>query len=319
MTTLTLRPYSGEADLHPIAELLNRCETVDQIGNWWSLDELRHELDGPDVDQGRDICLVEEANGALIGFAMLWHRHQSERANAGVWFNVDPAARGGDVAVQLLEWAEECMREIGRERGVGAVVGARPRVDETERIEALRRRGFTIARYYLEMGRPLDEPISEPQLPTGFALRHLAGKEEVAAWLEAYHQSFIDHYDHHHMTVEQRLHWMSFSDYRLERDLVAIAPDGTVAAFCWCGIHPEENAHSGRSDGWIHILGTRRGFRKIGLGRAMLLAGLRALKAEGATTALLNVDADSPTGAGRLYESAGFRPLHTFVQYRKEL
>lgn len=319
MTTLTLRPYLSESDLQPIADLLNRCEAVDQLGQWWSLHDLRHELDGPDVDKVRDICLVEEANGALIGFGVLVHRHQSERANARVWFNADPAARGGDVEVQLLEWAEERMRELGRERGVGAGVGSRPRVDETERIAALRRRGFTIARYYLEMGRPLEEPISEPRLPTGFVLRHLAGEEEATAWVDAYNQSFVDHYDHHRMTVEQRRHWMSYSDYRLEHDLVTIAPDGTVAAFCWCGIHPEENAHSGRSDGWIHILGTRRGFRKIGLGRAMLLAGLHVLKAEGATTALLNVDAESPTGAGRLYESAGFRPRHTFVQYRKEL
>lgn len=65
------------------------------------------------------------------------------------------------------------------------------------------------------------------------------------------------------------------------------------------------------------MLGTRRGFRKIGLGRAILLAGLHRLKAEGLETALLGVDTDNPTGATRLHESVGFRILHTFATHEK--
>ncbi len=57
---------------------------------------------------------------------------------------------------------------------------------------------------------------------------------------------------------------------------------------------------SGRSEGWIELLGTRRGHRKIGLGRALVLAGLQRLKADGVETALLGVDGDNPTGATRL-------------------
>jgi mycothiol synthase len=33
---------------------------------------------------------------------------------------------------------------------------------------------------------------------------------------------------------------------------------------------------------------------------------------------LLGVEADNPTGATRLYESVGFRKLHTWVQYARD-
>ncbi len=115
-----------------------------------------------------------------------------------------------------------------------------------------------------------------------------------------FNQTFIDHWNYHPLTVETHKHWFTDPNYKPEFDLVAIAPDGTFAAFCFCYINPEENEHFARKEGWIADLGTRRGFRKIGLGRAMLLAGLHQLKAAGMDTAKLGVDADNPNGASRL-------------------
>ena len=106
---------------------------------------------------------------------------------------------------------------------------------------------------------------------------------------------------------------------KLDVDLVIAAPDGALAAFCWGGVDPAANASSGRNEGQVHLLGTRRGYRGLGLGRAILLAGLRALAAAGAESVWLSVDADSPTGATRLYESAGFSATLTRMLYGKEL
>ncbi|WP_371357296.1 GNAT family N-acetyltransferase [Hydrocoleum sp. CS-953] len=66
------------------------------------------------------------------------------------------------------------------------------------------------------------------------------------------------------------------------------------------------------------ILGTRRGFRKRGLGKAMLLSGMQRLRDVGMDKALLGVDAENPSGATRLYESVGFRKVHTNIFYVKE-
>ena len=81
---------------------------------------------------------------------------------------------------------------------------------------------------------------------------------------------------------------------------------GTIAGFCICEIKDEDNKRTGRSEGWIELLGTIRGWRGKGLGRSLLLRGLHSLKEAGIQTALLGVDSESPTGATRLYESVGF-------------
>jgi hypothetical protein len=44
---------------------------------------------------------------------------------------------------------------------------------------------------------------------------------------------------------------------------------------------------------------------------------LHSLKAAGANTAKLSVDADSLTGATKLYKSVGFRPMETWLSWAK--
>ncbi len=318
MATMTIRRYAGEADLAPLADMLNTCSEADGDGEWTSADTLRQQLSEPGFDPEKDMRLVEDGDGALAGFAELWLRPPAETVDGRVWFKVHPRARGGDLELQLIEWAEERMHELGHEHGVPAVITSKPRIAESDRIAALEQRGFAVTRYYLQLERALDEPVPEPRLPDGFSLRHL-DEGEVPAWVEAFNHAFADHYDHHDATVEQRRYWMSYPDYCPEYDLVAVAPDGTIAAVCWCAILEEESKRSGRLEGWVHILGTRPQYRKMGLGSAMLLAGLRVLQGAGVATVGLRVDGANPTGAGRLYERAGFRTAQTLVNYRKEL
>ncbi len=51
----------------------------------------------------------------------------------------------------------------------------------------------------------------------------------------------------------------------------------------------------------------------------MIAESLRALKAQGMAESALNVDADSLTGATRLYEACGFVVESTLVIYRKPI
>lgn len=312
---LTLRPYAGEADLHPIADLLNTCEAVDHLDEGISVEELREDLADPRLDPGRDVHLWEDAGGTLIGYAEVWapEPQPGEAADGFLWFKVHPEARGLGLEAQIVTWGEERMREVARTRAGRAKLRSGARSDDTGRLALLDRLGFATARYFLRMARPLSKPIPEPRFPEGFTLRHVAGERDADAWVAMFNESFIDHWNHHPKTVEIFKHIRADDGYRAEQDLIALAPDGTFAAFCYCRVHPEENARSGRNEGWVHALGTRRGFRKIGLGRALLLAGLHRLKADGVDTAILSVDAASPTGATRLYESVGFRKIHTYV------
>ena len=318
MGAFNARSIASEKDLEAIADLFNTCETVEQHEAGTSVSELRHRFNHPLLDQARDLRLWEEPNGRLIGFGQL----SIEEVNNGVLeFRVYPSARGGDLETQIIAWGEKRMREVAPEHSLCSKLRSNTRADQTDRIVLLEAHDFKIDRYFFRMVRSLAEPLPEPQLPTGFTLRQFQGEQESEAMVVLFNQTFIDHWNHHDLTVEQFKYYLSDSNpnYRPEFALIAIALDGTYAAFCYCEINPEENKRNGRNEGWIGVLGTRRGFRGRGLGRAMLISGLQQLKAAGVDTAKLIVDAENSSGALRLYESVGFRKVHTQIIYVKDL
>jgi mycothiol synthase len=170
------------------------------------------------------------------------------------------------------------------------------------------------------MERSLLEAIPVAQLPEGFTLSHAQGERDIQARVDLHNQSFIDHWNHHPSTVEEWSHWDNTDEqYQSELDLLAIAPDGTYAAHCRCYVDRINNAHRGCLEGWINLLGTRRGFRRRGLGRSMLLLGLRKLRDEGMEVAKLGVDMENPNQAMGLYESAGFRKVFANFAYAKRM
>jgi ribosomal protein S18 acetylase RimI-like enzyme len=71
--------------------------------------------------------------------------------------------------------------------------------------------------------------------------------------------------------------------------------------------------------GWIGMLGVREGWRRRGLGLALLRESFRRFRSTGETTVALGVDVENPTGATRLYERAGMRVLWQADVWEKEL
>ena len=71
--------------------------------------------------------------------------------------------------------------------------------------------------------------------------------------------------------------------------------------------------------GWVATLGVPRPWRKRGIGLALLRHSFNEFYRRGKRKVGLGVDAQSLTGALRLYESAGMHVHQTFDQYEKEL
>jgi mycothiol synthase len=323
MTTKTMiaapRHFAGDADVEPICDLLNACDAVDKVDDNYAVEDLRLEFQSPELDTARDLRLWEDENGRLMGFGQTWVPTSREYSDVFTYVRVHPDARGQGLESEIMAWCEERAREVAAKRELPGRLFGRTRDYDAYGRGILEEQGYQLVRYFFLMKRPLNEPIPEPQFPEGFTMRHAEGEGDIERWVEMFNQSFIDHWNHHPMDLEGHEHWLSSPKYNPERNLIALAPDGTFAAFCFCWIDPDDNARNNRNEGWIDILGTRRGYRKIGLGRAMLLAGLHRLKADGVETAKLGVDAENPTGALRLYESVGFYKEHTNVSYCKEL
>jgi mycothiol synthase len=327
-TKFKSRPNAGEADLQPICDLLNLCNEVDKLEDepYAAVDDTRRWLDSPELDQARDVRMWEDEAGRLVGLGIAWIAKEDDEngeVDSHLFFRVHPDARNTGLETQIIDWASERVREVGRERGKKAHLRSGLHYSSPEYIAyrrgILEEHGFAPVRYGYKMARPLDEPLPKPEFPEGFTMRHAQGEADIEPWVEMFNLSFIDHWNFHPETVEAHKHWLESPKYDPKRNLIAIAPDGTFAAFCFCWIDPEDNEKRGRNEGWIDILGTRRGFRKIGLGRAMLLAGMHKLKADGVDTAVLGVDAENPTGALRLYESVGFKVANKGATYHKDL
>ncbi|MBD2771591.1 GNAT family N-acetyltransferase [Iningainema tapete] len=319
MATITMRPYQGEADLEAIANLINLCDEVDKLDQGVSISELRTDFNAPSMDQARDIRLWHDSDDQLIGFGNLWISEPSETIDGYLSFYVHPSIRGGGLETEIIKWSQERMREVRQERGVSVRLRSGARDYRSDRIRILENHGFQSERYFFTMERNLALAIEQPKFPQGFTLRHMNGEQDAQAWVELHNQSFIDHWNYHPLTVENHQHWLNEPTYRPELDLIVTAFDGTFAAYCHCHISLEDNARTGRNEGWVGILGTRRGFRRMGLGRAMLLSGLRRLQAEGIDTARLGVDADNPNGALPLYQSVGFHKLYTNISYFQDV
>ncbi|MBF2046371.1 MAG: GNAT family N-acetyltransferase [Elainella sp. C42_A2020_010] len=320
MPVLTTRPYRGEVDLTLIVDLLNACEAVDREDNFYSATDLGLSFAEPDFDPTQNVRLWEDEAGRLIAYADLWTPPEPlESLDGFLWFRVLPTERWQGIERDILAWAEARVHQEATVHQLPAKLQLSCRDCQSDCIVFYQQHGYSYERRFLTMARSLTESIPEPILPEGFQIIQTRGVEDAAAWVEMYNQTFIDHWNFHPQTVAEHSYWLSTPVYCPELDLIAVAPDGTFAAFCHGHIDAEENQQKDRREGWINSLGTRRGFRRMGLARAILLAGLQRLKAAGMDTAKLGVDTQNPNSAQTLYESVGFQTRYASLSYSKTI
>ncbi len=152
-----------------------------------------------------------------------------------------------------------------------------------------------------------ETPIGDHARPTGFVIRPLNGESEVSAYVELHRAAF----ESRNMTVEWRARTLRSREYIPDLDLVCVAPDGRLAAFCIGWLNP-----TGPVSGQIEPLGVHPDWRHLGLGRAILGEALRRLHHRGATRVYVETDQYRDAALG-LYESTGFRVIEDVLVYRK--
>jgi mycothiol synthase len=210
-----------------------------------------------------------------------------------------------DAGHALLDWAEERARADGIEL---IRAWAWPGADVLPVL--LRERGFTPFRTSLELQVPLDDAAPDPIWPEGVSVGNVREGEErdVHALVE---EAFADLSDFRPTPYED---WAFSWNDRKHLDLwfAARTDAGELVGLALC--EPQ------RADlGWIETLAVRRSWRRRGLGKALLLHAFREFARGGRTTAALSVDSENATGAVRLYESVGMRPVSERVLYEKRL
>lgn len=153
--------------------------------------------------------------------------------------------------------------------------------------------------------------IPDPvKLSNGFHLRPSNGTLEVDAYVALHRAVF----ESKNMTTEWRARTLQRPEYIPDLDLVCVAPNGQLAAFCICWLDKSVN---GNITGQIEPLGVHADFRKLGLGKAILAEGLKRLSEKGARNIYVQTD-NYRNAAFKLYESAGFHVTQDILIHRKD-
>lgn len=320
-TLLTFKPEScvDEHDLAAIAALINTCRAADDLESRTTVPRLQEEFADPQFEVDRDLRLWRDQAGELIAMAQLWRALPTANLTAHLYFDVHPHARKSDLAAQIVTWAEQQLRQAGQSLNLPLLLHSGCWDSVVERRNCLEMLGFVPVRYFFELRRSLVEPIPVPTLPAGWLRRTVAPQQEADAWIEMFNQSFIDHWNHHPLTLEDYCHHTSTSTYDAGLDWVIESPKGELASFCFCAIDPERNNRLGRMEGHVCLLGTRRGYRRQGLAKSLLLASLQELRERGMAIASIGVDAQNPSGALGLYQSVGFQRFKSSTVLEKAI
>jgi mycothiol synthase len=175
------------------------------------------------------------------------------------------------------------------------------------------RHGYEAVRHFYRMVIDLDDDLPEPRVPEGIELRLLREPDEREALYEVLEEPMEDHWEHTRRPYDE---WARrvFGREGYDPTLVWVAAEGgELVAASSCGWKQEGDW------GWVGVLGVRRPRRRRGIAEALLLTAFREFRRRGERRVALGVDAQSPTGATRLYERVGMRVFWTAVVYEKEL
>ena len=264
-----------------------------------------------------DDSFVVSSKGDIVGFAHLWRADDDE---IRLFARTHPDALGRSVGTRLLELCEARARVLHSEdldpAGEKRLTTTSWATD-TRAPALLEGRGFVPIRYFLTMEIASDEVEDvSPPLPAGIELRLLAenGSDERTLY-EAWLDSFAGHFGP--TPPDQAAFWHERRDARREGPFrfdpslwwVATDPDGLIVGFSLSS----ESAVDGRHIGRVAEIGVRPTWRSQGLGYMILMHSFRKLKQRGATTIVLDVDAENVTSALRLYVKAGMTPHPAFT------
>jgi GNAT superfamily N-acetyltransferase len=290
---LTLRSCNNEEDYWRIRSFLrevfllnDRLEhswNVARLDYWrWHLIQTCHVCES--VDKG--MSFWETANGKIAAAL-------NDLGDGEIRMHVHPHLRSAELENEMLAYAEEHYPETteNAKRLIAPVFA-----DDTVRPEVLTRREFTKRPgWNHHFRRDLTAPLPVSPSPGGYTIRSMGDESEHAARSRCSWRAF--HSDEPDSDYDGDFSWyrniQSAPLYRRDLDIVA-ARSGEIAGFCT--IYYDDYTRSAATV----LVGIAVEHWRRGLGKAILLEGLRRLKHLGCTRVFSTAN-DAPADA--LYRS----------------
>jgi mycothiol synthase len=299
MSSFRLEPVAF-ADAAAVTELVGALESSLYGKTVFSQADLEDEWSDLDLDQNGRV--VRDGDG-IIGYGAVRERGELWRADG----YVHPSAFGRGIGRLIAAGLEYDAARCGARRIQNGVYEA-----DRAAHRLLGSLGYDAVRVFREMRVELAAPPSAPEWPAGLRTVPFEAERDALEFHSAHQEAFADHWGH---TPSDVASW-SKSHLGSERFDPAL----------WCVVRAGDEIAAGTictgdtyGGGWVHVLFTRRPWRKQGVGAALLSDALGRFWERGERSIGLGVDAASDTGAFRLYERAGMAPVLGWVMYEKEL
>lgn len=315
---LEFRHFQDASDFAALVGVIEACQEYDQVDPLSSeaglptVDELARSFSEADnIELDKDMLLVC-VNGQVIGFQ--WIRWWEQADGTWVYYHrgrVVPDWRNRGIGTATLHWAERRIQERAREHGSTgkAVYRANATSHEASYNQLLLEQGYAPVHSFVEMGWDNARPLPEKTVPDGFVFKPAAAEHYRAIWL-ANEEAFEEEWGHRRTTDEDYIIFLGnvVGNPAFDPSLWQVAWHGDTVA----GVALSEITE--RGVGEISELSVRKQWRNHGLGRALLIHALHALKARGLEHIRVFTDVEP---ARHLYESVGFRVLTDYIRYQK--
>ncbi len=308
------------SDIETAVALFNAASLAQTGREEFAVADIRAEWELENFHLDTATRVVVSPAGDLVGYVEVWDTRATP-VSPWVWGRVHPQFEGLGIGTCLLAWAEVRCGEVLPRVPAEALVTMRCGTLSTHEPSKALLTGYGMepTRSFYTMKIDLAaEPVTAV-FPANIRVISLPNRDDLRAVMNATTDAFRDHWGFIASPEEDELHhwqqWVS-SDHLFDPSLWFLAMDGNeIAGVSLCRTSSHENPDMG----WVNSLGVRRPWRRNGLALALLQHSFGELYRRGRRSVGLGVDADSLTGATRLYEKAGMHVARQFINYEKVL
>ncbi len=302
---ITARGFEGEEDFWRVRALIVATTPITPVGlNWevrrWDGQRFHHPTGAMTPTFMARIQLWED-DGQLVGAV-----HPEDGGDAHLQLHPDYR----HIEEEMLLWAEEHLAQA-HEDSPSRTLDVVARAYDARRQRLLTDHGYTKTEWvdvmrHLRLGQ---QPLETPHVAADYQIRttrpqELAECQGIADLLNAAFGRTT------HTAAECEAFTRLAPSFRGDLDLVAVAPNGAIAAYVGVA-YDEENRL-----GIFEPVCTHPNHLRHGLARALMQEGLLRLRALGARNVVVSTGDMVP--ANRLYDTIGFTEAYRGFVWRKE-
>jgi mycothiol synthase len=294
-------------DAEAVAALISACQIADTGASDVSLDELLDDWHTIDLDD--EAVIVTAPDGHIAGYADVLNR---SFVMVSVYGYVHPDYRDQGVGSFLVAWGERWTRDRMQHAPENARVVVQHYINTANEAACrlLESSGYAPVRGVYVMETAFDAAPPPPRWPVDISVRTFVPHQDERIVYEAVEDAFRDLWGRPRNPFERFLQETEKESF--DPSLWFLAVDGDeIAGVTLCKTLAGE--------GWVTVVGVRRPWRNRGLGLALLRHAFTEFYRHGIHKVSLSVDAESITGAPRLYGRAGMRVRESYIIHLKEL